>query len=314
MSPLTTIYSIVVMLLSLIMCGIALLCHTDQRRKERNLYIAQIVHLLLQEEPSPDKIRARTPSERMALSQAIYVVMSHTYGCDRELIHQIAQANDLEHFLLRRAFSAHGVRLAQLLMMVGCLHSHSEGIARLSHHIHSRDNDIRISALTALLAGNPAIAIRTIAAIEFALTPFDIARIIALLRRGLLPIAYEPLLINANRNLRMLGLAIVRSFGIEVAERHLHHIIHTESNHSVVSESIYTLASLRRPLHHARIRERVTAMPQSERKEFCRHLTAEGYSFGAIRSLFNEAESRYAECLINSYKRAIVRPNTAQLR
>ena len=38
-----------------------------------------------------------------------------------------------------------------------------------------------------------------------------------MLRRGLLPIAYEPLVGSPNRNLRMVGLGIVRQFGIEEA-------------------------------------------------------------------------------------------------
>ena len=75
-------------------------------------------------------------------------------------------------------------------------------------------------------------------------------------------------------------------------------------------ETIYTLASLGRPLGHTKIRERLAAMPAVKRKELCRHLTVEGYSISAVRSLFTEGETLYAETLINSYKRALVRPTT----
>jgi hypothetical protein len=127
-----------------------------------------------------------------------------------------------------------------------------------------------------------------------------------------LPIAYEPLLGNDNRNLRMLGLAIVRTFGIEIAEKRLHNIITSESSHSVISEAIYTLASLGRPLHHARIRECLSSMSEYDRRSLCRHLTVEGYSLGAVKAIFPQAESRYAEGLINSYKRALVRTTATQ--
>jgi hypothetical protein len=98
----------------------------------------------------------------------------------------------------------------------------------------------------------------------------------------------------------------VRSFGIEIAEKHLHKIISAEEDITIVNQTIYTLASLGRPLHHTRIRERLAAMPACKRKELCRHLTVEGYSLSAVRSIFTEQESVYAELLINSYKRALV--------
>lgn len=47
----------------------------------------------------------------------------------------------------------------------------------------------------------------------------------AVLRRGMLPIAYEPLIGSPSRNLRIVGLNIVRQFGIEEAERLLLRIV-----------------------------------------------------------------------------------------
>ncbi len=200
-----------------------------------------------------------------------------------------------------------GARRARMLMLLSTMPIHTDNATQLERYMHSHDRDVRVSALTALLASNPTMAIRTIASFDFELTPFDTARIIALLRRGLLPIAYEPLLASGNRNLRTLGLAIVRSFGIEIAEKQLHKIISTEQDNAIVNQTIYTLASLGRPLGHTRIRERLAAMPARKRKELCRYLTAEGYSLSAVKSLFTENESSYAEALINSYKRALVR-------
>ena len=279
--------------------------HNDSLSSELNRYIKQITALLLCDNPEQYKILARSNKSRIALAEAIYIVMSHTYNNDTETLRHIVEQNRLESFLLCEIRRSRGARRAHLLMLLSAIPNSGEIFTQLYDYIHSHDRDVRISALTAALAANPSVAIRTISTFEFDLSPFDTARIIALLRRGLLPIAYEPLLANGNRNLRMLGLAIVRCFGIEIAEKHLHKIISNEDDSTIVKQTIYTLASLGRPLGHTRIRERLVTMPAHKRKELCRHLTVEGYSLSSVRTLFTESESTYAESLINSYKRAL---------
>ena len=282
----------------------------DRFSTERNRYIKQVTALLLDENPTHINIFAHSTKSRIALAEAIYVVMSHTYNNDTEPLRQIAEQNRLESLLLREIRRSRGARRAKMLMLLSAIPSSEDIFSQLYDYILSRDRDVRISALTAALAANPSVAIRTISTFEFDLSPFDTARIIALLRRGILPIAYEPLLASNNRNLRTLGLAIVRSFGIEIAEKHLHKIISNEDDSAIVKQTIYTLASLGRPLGHTRIRERLASMPAHKRKELCRHLTVEGYSLSSVRTLFTERESLYAESLINSYKRALTNSAT----
>ena len=49
----------------------------------------------------------------------------------------------------------------------------------------------------------------------------EVGEIMAVLRRGMLPIAYEPLIGSPSRNLRIVGLNIVRQFGIEEAQGYI---------------------------------------------------------------------------------------------
>ena len=298
---------------SAIVCALAIYIFIISRQQTKRLqhtslrdtYIKQIVQFLHSEQSA--LLCAGSVRSRLALAEAIYVVMSHTYGNDVELLRTIVEQNKLAGLLLRHTKRSHGAKRAHILMLLSTIPITDEIITKIERYTHSRDKDVRMSALTAILAAKPSVAIQTIAALEFDLSPFDTTRIIALLRRGLLPIAYEPLLASTNRNLRILGLAIVRSFGIEIAEKRLHKIITTEEDISVINETIYTLASMGRPLGHTKIRERLAAMPARKRKELCRHLTVEGYSLSAVQSLFTERESVYAESLINSYKRALAR-------
>lgn len=303
----TLIFVAVTSLLALALFA-ASLAESRRRRQSadtsRNAYVAQIVRML--DRRSAERIVADTPRRRMALAEAMHLVMRHTYGCDTEALHDTVDSNGLDRFLLRRIARCGGARRARLLALIGSVPSHTDMASELARYTASRDRHVRIGALVAVLAANPAMAIRTIASYPYDLTPYDTAQIIALLRRGLLPIAFGPLLANSNRNLRMLGMAIVRSFGIETADRPLYNIIVSDPDPHVVREALYTLASLGRPLSRRGIRERLAAMPAPQRKELCRHLTVEGYSPQTVRTLLSEREGRYAESLINSYKRDLV--------
>ena len=278
----------------------------------RELYIKQITALLTSDSTPRENIRARSSRSRLALAEAIHTVVSHTYGNETERLRNLVESLKLDRFIMRRVLYTRGTRRARLLMLMSTLPTPNYSSQHFLRYAHSADSNTRNSALLTIMAISPTSAIQTIASLKYDLSPFDIARILTLLRRGLLPIAYEPLLGNNNRNLRMLGLAIVRTFGIDIAEKRLHNIITSESNHSVVSEAIYTLASLGRPLHHARIRERLSSMSEYDRRSLCRHLSVQGYSLSAVKAIFPQAESRYAERLINSYKRALVRTTATQ--
>lgn len=273
----------------------------------RERYTSQITTLLMTQQECDISPKANTPQRRMALAEAIYTVMSHTYYNDISPLRKIVEKSHLENFLWRRIRLYNGTYRARLLLLTSAIPLRKITAEMLSSHLRSKDDDIRISALTSMLAATPTTAIHTIAQMEFPLSPFDLARIIALLRRGILPIAYEPLLSSENRNLRMLGLSIVRNFGIESAERRLHQIISTERDTEIITHTLYTLASLGRSLSHTRIRERLASMTATKRMELCRHLCIEGYSLGSVKTLFNDSEVNYAERVINSFKRQLGR-------
>ena len=272
----------------------------------KRFYIRQVVNLLQDESRVPMRIVATTTAERIALCEAIYIVRSHTYGTDPSLLDHTIEENRLERLLLRRINLTAGCKRARWIMLMSCIPLGEKSIARLEQLIYSSNQAVRIAALTTLLAATPQMTIRRIMSLRYRLSPLDISRIISLLRRGIIPIAYEPLLQSDDHNLQMLGIAIVRNFGIDIADRHLHDIISSSSDNLIVREAIWALSSLGRPLGRAKIRQRMEQMNDYERKSFCRHLANEGYSVQALRTLFSEREMRYAETLIKSYKRDLV--------
>ena len=272
----------------------------------RKSYIRQIIKMLFSEEccevypiPNTDKLRN-------ALTESLYTTLSHTYGTDSAIIRELTRRYRLDIFLQQRIKWSRDRNRAHSLMLMSVIPSRQASTQLLQHYLDSHNNDIRTAALLATLAADPSKAIATIASLRFELTPLDIARIISLLRRGLLPIAYEPLLCSSNHNLQMLGLYIVRNFGIEIADKHLQNIISSATNPNIVHEAIYTLSSLGRPLGRTKVRERLSTMTPRRRKQLCRHLTHAGYSLSALRSLFTQDETRYSESIIKSYKRDLI--------
>ena len=109
----------------------------------------------------------------------------------------------------------------------------------------------------------------------------------------------------ASRNLRIVGLNIVRQFGIEEAERLLLRIVSGDEDPELVREALYTLCALRRPLTRRAVSGRLSAMPPAERKALLRYVVAEGYSPGPLRRLLDERERPYYESLVQTYKRSL---------
>lgn len=279
---------------------------TDRATRLKIFYIRQVVNLLQDESHIPMHITTKTLAERIALCEAIHIVRSHTYGTDVSPLNQTIHDNGLERLLFRRIRYSTGLQRAHWLTLASSITLSEKSIHKLERLSNSRNHAIRLAAIISLIASNPQMTIQRISGLRHRLSPLDISRIISLLRRGIIPIAYEPLLQSNNYNLQMLGIAIVRNFGIDIADKRLHDIISSCNDKTIVREAILTLSSLGRPLGRAKIRHRMSRMSIAERKSFCRHLATEGYSVQALRTLFSEKEMHDAETLIKSYKRDLV--------
>ena len=288
--------------------SIATILALHARRKEQRLkqlsnsYMQQIIAM----QGGEGEVNARSTSERMALAQALHSIMSHTYSTPTENTKAIAHQNKLEELILNKLRHANNEEKARLLNILSSIPISTRATDIISKYLHSANRHIRIAAIIATIAASPTKAIRTIADLPFSLKPYDTSRIIALLRRGLLPIAYEPLLMSDNHNLLMLGIAITHNFGIDIADKHLHNIILRQPNRQIVREAIFTLATLGRPLGRHHIREQLAAMSPNIRRELCHHLSCEGYSLSALSVIFSESEILHAEPLINSYTRSLI--------
>ncbi len=300
----TITFSLIAIIFSLKTLRQQLLAHSRGKRQGLcESYVRQITKLLLDEQYRTIYPQADSKEQKMALAEAMFIVLCHTYGSDLTPIRRVAEENRLDRYILGQITRRTGRQHSYMLTLMSAIPSDSHIAPFVQPFLSSPDPAVRSSALLTLLAAAPSRAISTIASLPYRLRHSDIVRIITLLRRGILPIAYEPLLASRNTNLQLLGIAIVRTFGLTIAERQLLQIITSSSEPSITREALYTLASIGGSLHRKSIRHRIHSLPPALRKELCRHLTREGYSPSTMRTIFPPDEAAYSEALTESYKR-----------
>lgn len=232
--------------------------------------------------------------------------MAATYGLDPAPLRRIVVQYGLDGWLLRRIRFAQGYRRARYLMLLSRLPAGDGVGVEAARYMRSRNRYVRFYALMTQLAAEPATSLRRMAEYDYPFSACEVSEIMAMLRRGLLPIAYEPLVGSPNRNLRMVGLGIVRQFGIEEAERLLLAMVARERVPELGREALYTLCSMRCSLRRREVAGRIASMSRAERKALMRYMAREGYAPAVLRRLFGDRERPYYESLIHSYKRSLV--------
>lgn len=223
-------------------------------------------------------------------------------------VRRIMAANGIEGWLLRRVKHSRGYVRARYLSMLAALPVSRSTADYLRRCCSSGGSHTRFRTMLVAIAADPRSAVRLIAEYPQPLNPMETAELTSMLQRGMLPLAYAPLLESANRNLRMLGLNIVRACNICEAEHRLLGMI--ADGESVPDEcrdeAIETLVALHLPVFHRTVTDRIRSMPQDRRRALFRRLVAEGYSAAALNRIAEGEELSYIESFAASYKRSLV--------
>ena len=280
----------------------------------RSQYLRQVSSAVLADSDSlAIAITASSRRERLALADAIYTTASHCYDHNHSITALIARENNLEKHLLRELRFATKYHKGLLWLQLATISPSHHHTLQLRQELHNSDPHIRSCSLIALLCASPEESIKTLQELDFELQPYDISRIISLVRRGVLPFAFERLLQSGNYNLKLLAISIVRHFNLDIYTKYIYSLLGNKEHPKLISEVIYTLTTMKHPLNSPLLRRHILAMPPTQRKALCRHLSAEGYSLQALRWLLPNNEMEYAERLITSHKRQLSQSNRAQV-
>ena len=179
----------------------------------RSQYLRQVSAAVLADSDSlAIAITASSRRERLALADAIYTTASHCYDHNHSITALIARENNLEKHLLRELRFATKYHKGLLWLQLSTISPSPHHTLLLRQKLHNSDPHIRSCSLIALLCTSPEESIKTLQELDFELQPYDISRIISLVRRGILPFAFERLLQSGNYNLKLLAISIVRHF------------------------------------------------------------------------------------------------------
>ena len=241
-----------------------------------------MLYLLAGEGPAPRFPMIRRAGARLLLVETVAGLAGVTYGLDAAPLRRIVAEYGLDAWLLRRTARSRGYRRARCLLLLSRLPVGAAAADCAARYAASRNRYVRFQSLMVRLAADPSTALRLMAEYPEPFSACEVGEIMAVLRRGMLPIAYEPLI-----------------------ERLLLRIVSGDEDPELVREALYTLCALRRPLTRRAVSGRLSAMPPAERKALLRYVVAEGYSPGPLRRLLDERERPYYESLVQTYKRSL---------
>ncbi len=239
---------------------------------------------------------------RLLLAETLAGIVSMTYGLDVALLRRIVGRYGLDEWLLRRVRFAQGYRRARFLALLAALPVSAHVARRAARYERSRNRYVRFFSLLIRLTAEPAAAMRRLADYPCLLSDAEVAEITALLRRGLLPIAYEPLVRSASPNLQRVGLSIVRQFGIAQAEPLLLEML---SGREAV-RALYALCALQRPLARREVVACLGRLTSGERRALMRYMARRSYSPRLLQRLFAAGECAYYNTIVQSHKRCLV--------
>lgn len=173
-----------------------------------------MLYLLSGAGPVPRFPMIRRAGARRLLAETVAGLTGVTCGLDAAPLRRVVAAYGLDRWLLGRIRLASGCRRARGLMLLARLPLDEAVAVRAARYVRSRNRWVRFQALMVQLSADPSTALRLMAEYPAPFSACEVGEILILLRRGMLPIAYGPLVESPCRNLRIVGLGIVRQFGI----------------------------------------------------------------------------------------------------
>lgn len=270
----------------------------------RHCVARELTTSLLDEESACRLPRRGVVERERHLAEVAAALIRTIYALNPLRLREMLLAERVDRWLARRVRRSCATERARYLKLAADLPPLPMLLREAVRCRASHSRKVRFCALLVEMAAEPAQLLRLATEFERPFTPIEVAEILALLRRGLLPVAYRPLLESESANLQRLGLALVAEFGIVEAEQELVALLES-SEWEVARQSLYLLLMLHRPLPRRVAGRVVQRLTTQERRRLVRFMVREAYNAEQIGRLLGADEACYSERLAASYKRAL---------
>lgn len=268
--------------------------------------VSDLVRMMVGEERSIPRLSLdRAVRHRLLLGELIARLTAAVYGCDPFPLAKLLCRSKVDRALLRIAKRTRSLRRACALKLLADLPSFELVVRTVARYRDDASREVRFAVLLVETASDPHRVLQRIADYEEPLSRCEVAELLHLLRRGLLPIAYRPLLESENGNLQRLGVVLVELFAIEEADRLLLPLIASQDR-ELAAWSFRAYYLLHRPLRRKEVVAYVRQMDRIDRCILMRSLALAGYTESQARWLFGEKLMPRYGALVASFKRSLV--------
>ena len=152
---------------------------------------------------------------RQNLVQSMVFVAEMTTEHTAERMGIIMKYYHIESYMLNRIFrSRNALKRAYMLSQLSRLPISMLAALRVEPLVRSECVRVGFCALMCLFSVTPVRGVATLARLPYRLSRRDIAELLSVINRGSCPLPYTPLLLSENYNLQLLGIYLVRRFGI----------------------------------------------------------------------------------------------------
>lgn len=180
---------------------------------------------------------------RHNLVQCLVFVAEMTTEHAAERMGIIMKYYHIESYMLGRIFkSRNDTERAYLLSLLARLPISMLAALRVEPLVRAQSPQVGFSALLCLFAVTPMRGVATLSRLARRLSRRDVAEVLSVINRGCCPLPYTPLLMSENYNLQLLGIYLVRRFGITESRSEIVCIIKGKSS-ELRDDALLTLAS-----------------------------------------------------------------------
>lgn len=162
---------------------------------------------------------------KMSFVRCLVFVADRTAEDAVETMQIILRYYHIESYLLKRIEGSSSREKAYYLALLARLPISKVVAGKVSKYMKNSSSDVRFYALLCMLAVVPELAVKYISELDERLSRRDIAEMLSVIGRGYCPIPYTPLLLSNNYNMQLLGIAMVRRFGIYESCKDLMHLV-----------------------------------------------------------------------------------------